>query len=76
MSHIRTAPNPHITSFMKRHQPTPGGNAVNLPSKINEEDTLINYPKDVQGTILLCAPVRGARQCSVSAPHAWTPCTR
>ena len=61
--------NAHIYAFMQRKAPIPCGHDAHLPKKmvIKEEDTMINYPKDPRGTILLCAP-RSRRAHAPAAP--------
>lgn len=47
--------NPAITKFMQRKAPVAPGTTVKLPKPIAEEESLISYPKDVTGTVLMCA---------------------
>ena len=47
--------NEFIYTFMQRKAPIPAGNYVRKKMVIREEDSMINYPKDIRGTILLCA---------------------
>lgn len=47
------AVNKHIQTFMKRHEPIPAGSTLPPRVQIKEEDSMINYPKDIRGTILL-----------------------
>ena len=48
-----TTVNTHIMTFMKRHEPVPAGTKLPPRVEIKEEDSMINYPKDIRGTILL-----------------------
>ena len=45
--------NPAIAKFMARKAPKPPGAEPKLPKKINEEESLISYAKDISGTILM-----------------------
>ena len=53
-----TAENPAISKFMQRKAPPSVVDNVRPKPTNKEADTNINYPKDIQGTILLCALAR------------------
>ena len=52
-----TAMNPHIHAFMEKKKPKTG-NGIRTVVKRAEEDTTLNYPKDLQGTVLMCGPTQ------------------
>lgn len=48
-----SAMNPHIHAFMEKKKPKTG-TGIRTVVKRAEEDTTLNYPKDLQGTVLMC----------------------
>ena len=47
------APNPALQKFMARKAPKQHDAVVKMKKVIPEEVSLINYPKDIPGTILM-----------------------
>ena len=46
-------PNPALQKFMQRKAPQQHDAVVKMKKIIPEEESLINYPKDISGTILM-----------------------
>ena len=53
-SMLRDGPNPALQKFMERKAPRAHDAQVKMKVHIPEEQSLINYPKDISGTILMC----------------------
>ena len=51
---LRDGPNPALQKFMERKAPRAHDAVVKMKVHIPEEQSLINYPKDISGTILMC----------------------
>ena len=50
---LRDGPNPALQKFMERKAPKAHDAVVKMKVQIPEEQSLINYPKDISGTILM-----------------------
>ena len=50
---LNDGPNPALQKFMQRKAPQQHDAVVKMKKIIPEEESLINYPKDISGTILM-----------------------
>ena len=62
---LRDGPNPALQKFMERKAPRAHDAVVKMKVHIPEEQSLINYPKDIPGTILMCVHSAAAAAASL-----------
>ena len=50
---VSSLPNPHIMKFMLRKKPPPAAAQPRIVYRPAESESVVKYPKDVTGTVLL-----------------------